>query len=247
MKNAHASAKPINTGRKGSYGIDAPYMLSVPAALIVAGIVNAIASQTVWPLVPAAGIGACMCFGLYASRRGKFVVWAELLDRLGLRGDERILDLGCGRGAVLLLAAQHLTTGRAVGVDLWRRGDQSGNASDATQRNAAAEVVADRVELRTADMTALPFEDDSFDVVVSNLAMHNVKGRAGRDRAIEQAVRVLRPGGRLMIADIFGTRQYSAQLAELGMAGITLENLGWRLWWSGPWLATRLVTATKPR
>jgi ubiquinone/menaquinone biosynthesis C-methylase UbiE len=107
-----------------------------------------------------------------------------------------------------------------------RRGDQSGNASDATQRNAAAEGVADRAELRTADMTALPFEDDSFDVVVSNAAMHNVKGRAGRDRAIEQAVRVLRLGGRLMIADIFGTRQYSAHLAELGMAGITLENLG---------------------
>ena len=42
-------------------------------------------------------------------------VWAELLDTLNLRGDERILDLGCGRGAVLLMAAQHLTTGRAVG------------------------------------------------------------------------------------------------------------------------------------
>jgi protein-S-isoprenylcysteine O-methyltransferase Ste14 len=56
---------------------------------------------------------------LYTTLRGKFVVWAELLDKLGLRGDERILDLGCGRGAVLLLAAQHLTTGRAVGVDLF--------------------------------------------------------------------------------------------------------------------------------
>jgi cyclopropane fatty-acyl-phospholipid synthase-like methyltransferase len=42
------------------------------------------------------------------------VVWAELLDGLRLRGDERILDLGCGRGAVLLMAAQHLTTGRAA-------------------------------------------------------------------------------------------------------------------------------------
>ena len=51
--------------------------------------------------------------GLYldATRRGKFVVWAQLLDTLGLRGDERILDLGCGRGAVLLMAAERLTTG----------------------------------------------------------------------------------------------------------------------------------------
>lgn len=94
---------------------------------------------------------ACVGCGLYASRRGRFVVWAELLDQIPWRGDERVLDLGCGRGAVLLMAAQHLTTGRAVGVDLWKRGDQSGNAAKATQRNAAAEGVGDRVELHTTE------------------------------------------------------------------------------------------------
>src|SRR5262249_10254237 len=152
------------------------------------------------------------------------------------KGDERILDLGCGRGAVLLLAAQRLTTGRAFGVDLWRRGDQSGNAAEATRRNAAAEGVADRVELCTADMTAMPFEDESFDLVVSNLAIHNLKGRADREKAIEEAVRVLRPGGQLMIADIAATRLYSAHLAALGMSEVACRGLGWRMWWSGPWL-----------
>src|SRR5262245_62949698 len=155
---------------------------------------------------------ACGGFGLYASKRGKFVVWAELLDQLKLSGDEWILDMGCGRGAILLLAAQRLTTGRAVGVDLWRKGDQSGNSAEVTMSNAVVEGVADRVELHTADMAALPFEDESFDVIVSNLAVHNIKGRVGREKAIEEAVRVLRPGGRLMIADIFATRQYSANL-----------------------------------
>ena len=174
------------------------------------------------------------------------MVWAELLDRMGLRGDERILDLGCGRGAVLLMAAQHLTTGRAVGVDLWRSVDQSGNSAEATRRNAIAEGVADRVELHTGDMTALPFADNSFDVVVSSLAIHNISGRAGREKAINEAVRVLRPGGRLMIADIRATRQHQAQLAKIGMSDVTRRRLGWRFWWGGPWAATRLVTATKP-
>src|SRR6185369_12911426 len=139
---------------------------------------------------------------LYFTLRGKFVVWAGLLDRLNLRGDERILDMGCGRGAVLLLAAQHLTTGRAVGVDLWRKVDQSGNSLEATQRNAVAEGVADRVELHTADLRALPFEENGFDVVLSNFAIHNISVRAGREKAISEAVRVLRPGGRLLIVDV---------------------------------------------
>jgi SAM-dependent methyltransferase len=203
-------------------------------------------SATVWPFVGAGVVLACAGCGLYASRRGKFVVWAELLDQLRLRGDERILDLGCGRGAVLLLAARHLTTGQAVGVDLWRRQDQSGNAAEATRRNALAEGVADRVELHTADMTALPFEADSFGVVVSNVAMHNVRSLAGREKAVEEAVRVLRPGGRLLIADLWATRQYAMHLAKVGMADIGRRGLGWRMWWSGPWLPTRLVTATKP-
>jgi hypothetical protein len=69
----------------------------------------------------------------------------------------RAADLGCGRGAVLIEAARRLPTGRAVGADLWSGKDQSGNSPDATLANAAAAGVADRVEVHTADMTALPF------------------------------------------------------------------------------------------
>ena len=139
------------------------------------------------------------------------------------------------------MAAQHLTTGRAVGVDLWRSVDQSGNSAEATRRNAIAEGVADRVELHTADMTALPLEDNSFDLVVSSFAIHNIRGRTGREKAISEAVRVLRPNGRLMIVDVRATRQYQAQLAKLGMKDVARRRLGWRFL-----RLTRLVTATKP-
>jgi ubiquinone/menaquinone biosynthesis C-methylase UbiE len=236
--------------RRGSYGIDAPPALAAVAILIalwlVRAIVIAIRSGEVGPFLPVLIILLIVGFGFHTTLRGKFEVWAELLDKLGLRGGERILDLGCGRGAVLLLAAQHLTTGRAVGVDVWRKVDQSGNSAEATRRNAVAEGVADRVELHTADMTALPFEDNSFDLVVSSLAIHNIRGFAGKEKAVDEAVRVLRPGGRLMIADIRGTRQHEAHLARIGMNDVRRRALGWRFWWGGPWAATRLVTATKP-
>ena len=232
--------------RRASYGIDAPYAAAGIAAVIVFEIVAAIMSRKLSTFVPVGFLLAVVASCLYTTRRGKFVVWAGLLDHLKLRGDERVLDLGCGRGAVLILAAKRLTTGRAVGVDLWRTFDQSGNSADATRRNAVAEGVADRVELHTADMTALPFADNSFDLVVSSLAIHNIPGRVGRAKAIEEAIRVLRPGGRLLVADIRATRRHQAQLAEMGVNDVTRTRLGWRFWWGGPWAATRLVTATKP-
>jgi ubiquinone/menaquinone biosynthesis C-methylase UbiE len=229
----------VSPRRRGSYGIDAPYAPAFLTGLAALYLVLAVTSGRLMYVPALAFIVAVDAAYLYTTLRGKFVVWAELLDRLNLRGDERILDLGCGRGAVLLLAAQHLTTGRAVGVDLWRRVDQSGNSPEATRRNARAEGVADRVELHTADMTALPFEDNSMDVVVSSLAIHNISGRAGRERAVREAVRVLRPGGRLLIADVRGTRPHQAQLARIGMNEVTGRRLRW------PFMA-RLVTATKP-
>jgi SAM-dependent methyltransferase len=239
----------VQPRRRGSYGIDAPYAFGAIAIMIVAclvmSIIGAIRSGSKLQFLPVLFMLTVAAFVFHTTLRGKFLVWAELLDSLRLRGDERILDLGCGRGAVLLLAAQHLTTGQAVGVDVWRNIDQSGNSAEATRRNAIALGVADRVELHTADMTALPFEDNSFDVVVSSLAIHNIRGLAGRTKAVDEAVRVLRPGGRLMIADIRGIRHHEAHLARIGMCDVSRRALGWRFWWGGPWAATRLVSATK--
>src|SRR4051812_31631987 len=210
----------VSPRRRGSYGIDAPYAPAFLTGLAALYLALAVTSGRLMYMLALAFILAVDAAYLYTTLRGKFVVWAELLDRLDLRGDERILDMGCGRGAVLLLAAQHLTTGRAVGVDLWRKVDQSGNSLEATQRNAVAEGVADRVELHTGDMMALPFEDNSFDVVVSSLPIHNISGGAGREKAVSEAVRVLRPGGRLLIADVRATRRHQAQLAQLGMKDV---------------------------
>ena len=220
----------VNPRRRGSYGIDAPYWAAAFVVFIAANLVIASFGGFL-PYLLALFLLACAISFFYATLRGKFVVWANLLDDLGLQGDEQILDMGCGRGAVLLLAAQHLATGRAVGVDLWKSRDQSGNAGEATGRNAIAEGVAERVELKTADMTAPPLEDNSMDLVVTSLAIHNINGRAGRDKVLDEAMRVLRPGGRLLIADIWFTRQYEAQLANIGMSDIASRGLGWRFWW----------------
>ena len=70
---------------------------------------------------------------LHTTLRGKLRIWERELDRAGLQGNEQLLDLGCGRGAVLIAAARRLPAGRAVGADLWTR-DQSGNSPESRAR-----------------------------------------------------------------------------------------------------------------
>jgi len=231
--------------RHGSYGIDAPYVpaLMVTGAVICLGLIVFARVSGLW--VTAVILLGMAGVYLHTTLRGKFQVWRTLLADAAIRGHERVLDLGCGRGAVLLMVAEHLPHGRAVGVDIWSVKDQSGNAMAATQRNALAEGVADRVEVRTADMRRLPFESASFDLIVSSVAIHNIGTESGRDQAINEAWRVLRPGGRLLIADISKSRRYHQRLAELG-ATVIRRNLGWRMWWGGPWVPTMLVDACKP-
>lgn len=242
----------VATMRRGEYGYDAPYALVAFGALAV---ISGLGAAIAWWRMP---IRAATSFTLYfvlflantasffyTTRRGKFLEWERILDRLHLRGDEMVLDMGCGRGAVLTAVARRLTTGRVTGVDIWSTTDQSGNAKDVALRNASLEGVSDRVHIETADMRALPFPDATFDLVVSSLAIHNIRSNAGRKRAIAEGFRVVKPGGRMVIADIRATAVYADALRALGASKVERQRFGWRFWWGNPVAATTLLTASK--
>ncbi|HUJ05572.1 MAG TPA: class I SAM-dependent methyltransferase [Streptosporangiaceae bacterium] len=238
--------------RRARYGIDggamvAPFLGPVQAAL--AGLALWALRRRRRGLAGLAGLAsaaaAALAVGyLYSTGRGKLAVWAQLLDELGLHGDERVLDIGCGRGAVLILAARRLPRGQAVGVDVWRRRDQSGNSRDATFRNAVTEGVRDRVDVIDADARDLPFPTGFFDVVVSNLTIHNIRDDAGRAQALHQAARVLRPGGRLRIVDDRADL-YAETLRAAGCAEIAARRLDWRTSFGIPGHHLNLVAACK--
>lgn len=240
--------------RRADYGFDAPLVpiglaLGGTGALAVAGVAAAFNWGT-WTVAWFALTGFATLVGagfyVYATRRGKQAVWAQLLEAMDWKGDERVLDMGCGRGMVLLAAARHVPRGTAVGVDIWDTADQSGNEITATRRNADVEGLAERVEVQTADIRKLPFPDASFDVVLSSLVLHNIHSAADRQQALAEAVRVLRPGGRLMIADILHMGEYRRALQALGMSQLAVRELGLRMWYGNPALRTRLVSGIAP-
>jgi len=238
--------------RRGAYGYDAPYALVTFGCLSV---VSALIAMMFWSKGPnraATWMTIYFVFFLantvtflHTTRRGKFLEWDRILDRLRLSGDERVLDMGCGRGAVLTAVARRLTTGRVTGVDIWSRKDQSGNARDVTLLNASLEGVGDRVDVETGDMRALPFPNATFDLVVSSLAIHNIRSNADRKKAVAEGFRVLKPGGRMVIADIRATRIYEEALRTLGASNVERRRLGWRFWWGNPVAATTLLAASK--
>src|SRR5204863_1576997 len=102
------------------------------------------------PLISAGlSCGAMGLWMIYDSKIGKVREREYYLDRLTWRGDERVLDVGCGLGLFLIGAAKRLTTGRAVGIDLWQAEDLSGNTPDGTRNNAKIEGQAEKVEVHT--------------------------------------------------------------------------------------------------
>jgi SAM-dependent methyltransferase len=220
------------------YGLDAP---GVVRNLLVAGILGLaiwIAGATgLWSgtavLGPIAGVvlrfplsqsglwwgTSCTAMGLWmiwSSKVGKARRRERLLDHLTWTGRENVLDVGCGRGLMLVGAAKRLTSGKATGIDIWQAEDLSGNRPEATLENAWREGVADRVEVKTADMRQLPFPDGVIDVVVSCFAIHNIYSAAERAKAVREVARVLAPGGQVLIDDIRHSGEYAATLAANG-------------------------------
>lgn len=196
---------------------------------------GAVATTATWLSV--AGVFAAL-YGLgmaaymtYGSRIGKLRDRERLLDLAGAvapwTGRETVLDVGCGRGLMLVGAARRLTSGKAVGIDLWRNEDQAGNTPDAALDNARREGVFDRVRIETGDARTLPYPNASFDVVVSHWVIHNLPEAADRARALDEMLRVLRPRGVLVLADIAYHQAYRAQLEARGLIDLHACDGGW--------------------
>jgi arsenite methyltransferase len=243
----NAAIRPDPAGARVRYGLDAPPVVAgfVAAGLLGVTLLLLTALTGARLLGPGLGFTACgratAALLLHSSLRGKRVVRDRLLDRLALRGDEDVVDLGTGRGLMLLGAAERAPRGTATGIDLWRSVDQAGTSPERLLANASAFGVADRVRVVTGDMSDPQLPDGSADLVLACLSIHDIHDRDRRRGVIDHAARILRPDGRLAIVDLAKTAQYAADARTAGLVDVVRTRPTALMW-----PPVRVVTRHRP-
>ena len=151
----------------------------------------------------------------FSSRGGNVQneTWNLLLAHISWNGKGRAMDIGCGSGALAIKLARKYPEASVVGVDYW--GKNWEYSKDRCDRNAQIEGVGDRVSFRKASASALPFGDEEFDLVVSNLTFHEVKDTKDKRQLIREALRVVRKGGAFAFQDLFLEKRTYGDSEEL--------------------------------
>ena len=150
--------------------------------------------------------------------RGK---WRELRQRTAnlarIQPGDAVLDVGCGTGTLAMEVARRVgRAGRVAGVD-------PGTEQIARARSKAARRHLP-IEFQIGVIEQLPFPDQTFDVVLSTLMMHHLPAPLKR-QGLAEIARVLKPGGRLVIADFKPKKERKGQAARFHAGGSSMQDL----------------------
>jgi arsenite methyltransferase len=214
------------------YGVDAPgvmrnlFLFGTLCLLLAVFAPNPlhlgpVSLATRWLYWPAGFLFAEGFLFLLYVKVGKFRHRDFMLGLHQWRGDENVLDVGCGRGLLLAGAAKRIAavsgTGHATGIDVWSNVDMGGNSAAATQHNLDLEGVSSICTLVSQPAQEMSFPDATFDVILSNLCLHNIYDGPTRRKALHQIVRVLKPGGIALISDYKRTGEYADEFQKAGL------------------------------
>jgi SAM-dependent methyltransferase len=219
---------------KPDYGIDAPGVMRnlfvIGAACVLFAIFGPASihiepvNLKLTPMFAWTGgflIAEGLLFLLYV-KVGKFRHRDFMLGLHSWHGDEQVLDVGCGRGLLLAGAAKRIAalsgSGHVTGIDVWSNVDMGGNSPAATQHNLDLEGIAPLCTLVSQPAQEMSFPDATFNVIVSNLCIHNIYDAPTRHEALRQIVRVLKPGGTALISDYKRTGEYANEFRKAGLA-----------------------------
>jgi SAM-dependent methyltransferase len=136
-----------------------------------------------------------------------------VLSNLDWSGEGRILDIGCGSGSLTIRLAKKYKATQVVGIDYW--GEQWEYSKKVCEKNAEIEGVAERVTFQKASASSLPFDDGNFDGAISNLVFHEVRSTKDKKELLQEALRVVKKGGKFAFQDLFLWKRIYGDTDEL--------------------------------
>jgi len=125
----------------------------------------------------------------------------DFSNMLNLKGNELVLDAGCGLGRATVGVAKLLKTGKVIGIDVWDKLEVMGNSPEKAYKNAEIEGVKNKVEFRYGDVFNLPFEDFYFDVVICSGLITSFHNDEQKIKAIKEIHRVLKRNGTFLMRE----------------------------------------------
>ena len=173
--------------------------------------------------------------------RGRGLIWHQILKDLNIPEQSQVAELGLNYAGLFVLVAQQLKApGKVVGVNIGKPA-----ISQREQERVTENRVADRAKIVDGDLLNLPLENRTYDYVFSSFSFHSVKPAINRGRAIQEAARVLKPDGTLVIVDFGPINEYESILTNMGFQNVRVVPTGWIGWWGGPWLDTKVLVASR--
>ena len=136
-----------------------------------------------------------------------------VIEHLDWDGKGKALDIGCGNAPLAIELAKRYPNAHVTGIDYW--GGKWEYSKGVCERNAEIEGVAERMTFQKASAAALPFEDASFDAVVSNLVFHEVGDVRDKRELVREALRVVKRGGAFAFQDLFLVKKYYGDAGDL--------------------------------
>ena len=151
---------------------------------------------------------------LFDFKRGGLMgrIHQYLADHLDWDGRGKLLDIGCGAGALTNRCAKLFPCAELTGMDYW--GAEWSYAKDQCEKNARAEGVADRVKFQKGDAAHLDFPDGTFDAAVSNFVFHEVRSEKDKRKIVREALRVVKKGGSFAFQDLFSQEKLYGDMNE---------------------------------
>lgn len=154
------------------------------------------------------------CRNIFDFKKGGLMgeIHEYLVKHLPWDGQGKLLDIGCGAGALTIRCAKRFSEAELTGMDYW--GAEWSYAKEQCERNARIEGVSDRVHFQKGDAAKLEFAEGTFDAAVSNFVFHEVRTQPDKRKVVKEALRIVKKGGAFSFQDLFAQKQLYGDMEE---------------------------------